>query len=182
MQEDIFSIPVERFSIVMWFFLRSTLLLLLSIFSPTIPTPPVFSGVMALPDTAYAALQKQSPILIKGSIQSVSKDYSVVTVRIIKIERNLSSIELLRDSEIHIHVDLPSLPESGDSFGDQKDGLIPPTPGMFKEKVVIPSINDTVDIWIRPTPREQIEVVNVPFQLLAGPYGFGPNLEDLLQE
>jgi hypothetical protein len=131
---------------------------------------------MALPDRAYGERQELSPIRILGVIKDVScrERQCRVLIQIESVERNRSS-KALRNGDI-ITVLVVSAPSSA---GDgPPHTLQAPAIGVPDNSVRIPPVASHTRAWLRPAEGATSKDPADLYELLAGPFGFGPNLED----
>lgn len=137
----------------------------------------IASEIMALPERAYAERQQLSPIRIKGIIQQVSCENNCCRVKMMieSVKRNKSARRLVKGSIITI-IDIEPRHSRADSGSLNQHQA--PMIGLPDNSVQIPSPSSQTEAWLRPA-----ELLHDPhhfnsYQLMAGPYGFGPNLED----
>ena len=130
-------------------------------------------SVMALPDWAYAERQRLSPILVKGEVLSVSCQgvQCDLKMNILEVLRNQSSRDIAPGF-------LVSIAFVGNLASDCQgsDPCLPPLIGAPVVSVDIPKVGDQKYAWIRPDDS----ICNT-YELMAGEYGFGPNLEEFEQ-
>lgn len=137
----------------------------------------ITSQTMALPPRAYAERQQLSPIRIKGVIQQVTcgNNRCLVKMYVKSIKRNRSSRPLTKGDVITI-IDI----EVSDSQTESRppDQQQAPMIGLPNNSVHIPPICSRTEAWLRPAePSNDRNHFNT-YQLMAGPFGFGPSLED----
>ncbi len=133
----------------------------------------ISSHTMALPERAYAERQQLSPIKIDGVIQEVSCENSRCRVKILieSVKRNTSARRLFKGDVITI-VDITTQnanPDSGLPI-QQKNPMI----GLPDNTVNIPPPFSRTEAWLRPAKLSSTNT----YELMAGPFGFGPNLEE----
>ena len=135
------------------------------------------SIIMALPPRAYAERQQLSPIRIEGVIQQVTCENNRCNVKMMveSVRRNKTEMELVQGDIITI-VDV----EDRDSKTDSKppNQLQAPKIGLPDNSVQIPSPCSRTEAWLRPAGQSGDRNHSKSYQLMAGPYGFGPSLED----
>lgn len=132
------------------------------------PLAKEFNGTMALPDWAYGQRQRLSPVLVMGEVMDVScvETQCTLTMSVLEILRNQS--QRYMESGDLISVDfVGNVPEE-----DQSPGATPPLMGSPVASVTIPTVGDHKFAWLRPNDKGENY-----YELMAGPYGFGPNLE-----
>ncbi|MGG6297919.1 hypothetical protein ACQ4M4_26290 [Leptolyngbya sp. AN02str] len=123
---------------------------------------------MALPDWAYGQRQRLSPVLIKGEVMNV--DYlgpqCTLTMKILEVLRNQSQRTLEPGETIVITFVGHGSPEEDSSASS------PPPIGLPDMAVSVPDQGDQKYAWLRSTDGDG-------YELMAGRYGFGPNLENV---
>ena len=133
--------------------------------------------IMALPPRAYAERQQLSPIRIKGVIQQVTCDNGrcLVKMRIESIHRNKSAWPLAKGDSVTI-IDIEARDSQGESRPPDKQQA--PLIGLPDNSVHIPPQCSRTEAWLRPAEPSGDRNHFNSYQLMAGPYGFGPSLED----
>lgn len=132
---------------------------------------------MALPPRAYAERQQLSPIRIEGIIQQVTceNNHCLVKMHIESIKRNKSAWPLAKGDIVTI-IDI----EANDSQTESRPSNQQQAPmiGLPDNSVHIPPLCSRTEAWLRPAERPGDHNHLNTYQLMAGPYGFGPSLED----
>jgi hypothetical protein len=132
---------------------------------------------MALPPRAYAERQQLSPIRVDGVIQIVSCENNCCHVKMLieSVKRNASARPLAKGDIVTI-IDV----EARDSTAESKppDPRQPPIIGLSDNSVYIPPPSNRTEAWLRPAEPQGDPNQGDLYQLMAGPYGFGPSLED----
>lgn len=133
---------------------------------------------MTLPDRAYGERQQLSPIRIHGVVKHVTCKQSQcrVAIQIESIDRNRSESTLNKGDLITVLV-VPNHPGSADC---QPTSVQTPPIGRPTNTVCIPPISSHTQAWLRPSATVTSEAQAQLYELMAGPFGFGPNLEDQL--
>lgn len=138
---------------------------------------PIASGIMALPERAYAERQQLSPIRVDGVIQELACENNLCRVKMLvkAVKRNTSPRPLAAGDIIAV-INIP--------VAESKNDSMPPTThqapliGLPDFSVHIPQPCSQTEAWLRPAePSSDRNEVN-NFELMAGPFGFGPSLED----
>ena len=173
------SINLSRFSII-------PIALFLAIFSlcssynsiaNTAPNSHKSSKVMALPLRAYAERQQLSPIRIEGVIQQATCENNrcLVKMHIESIKRNNSEWPLAKGDIVNI-IDIEVKDSKAESsLPNHQQALII---GLPDNSVRIPPPRSRTEAWLRPAEPSGDRNHSNTYQLMAGPYGFGPSLED----
>ncbi|MEB3334470.1 MAG: hypothetical protein VKP70_05750 [Cyanobacteriota bacterium] len=131
---------------------------------------------MALPDRAYGERQQASPIKISGVVKEVMcvDHHCHVSIQIEAIKRNTSA-KVLHPGDV-ITVRAVSAPSS--SGPRPPAGLQAPPIGRPDNAVSIPPLASHTQAWLRPAEATTGAGQTQLYELLAGPFGFGPDLED----
>jgi len=173
------SIDLSRFSII-------PIALFLAIFSlcssqdsiaNTVPKSHNPSKIMVLPPRAYAERQQLSPIRIDGVIQQVTceNNLCLVKMNIESIKRNNSEWPLAKGDTVNIiDIKVKDCKEELWLPNHQKALII----GLPDNSVRIPPPLSRTEAWLRPAEPSGDRNHTNSYQLMAGPYGFGPSLED----
>ena len=142
-----------------------------------IPSGHIASEIMALPERAYAERQQLSPIRIKGVIQQVSCENNCCRVKVMieSVKRNKSARRLVKGNIITI-IDIEARHSTADSGSLNQHQA--PMIGLPDNSVQIPSPSSRTEAWLRPAELSGDPRHSNSYQLMAGPYGFGPSLED----
>lgn len=135
------------------------------------PSPPLAEDInttMALPDWAYGQRQRLSPILIQGEVKEVNclGTQCTLTMQILEVLRNQSQASLEPGESIVI-----TFVGHGSPVEDSSAPSPPPI-GSPDMAVSAPRQGDQKYAWLRPTEGDR-------YELMAGEYGFGPNLENV---
>lgn len=144
----------------------------------TQPTP-TRAVMMALPDRAYAERQQLSPIRIHGLVKQVTCEdrQCRVSMHVESIERNHSTRILSKGDLITVLATSSTIPSSDPPL---PIGHQAPLIGVPDNSVRIPSVSSHTNAWLRPAEglpgASQAQI----YELTAGPFGFGPSLEDTL--
>jgi len=154
--------------------LRFTVVVVMLFNSCSYPPPPLLEkpiSTMALPDWAYGERQRLSPILVKGEITAVSCSgiQCTLTMKILEVLRNQSPRDIAPGYSVSISF-VGNIP----SECHPPDPCLPPPIGEPIISVDIPKIDDQRYAWLRPVNGD-----SDAYELMAGEYGFGPNLEGL---
>lgn len=154
--------------------------------SPTIATPALFghagSGMMALPERAYSERQKMSPIRIDGIIKEVACDENSlcrVRMHVESIKRN-NSTRPLANGDVIVIIAMAAQASSPTSSPDALSSTERQAPiiGLPDPSVRIPPICSRAQAWLRPAEIPGDHNHANTYELMAGPYGFGPSLEE----
>lgn len=137
----------------------------------------IASGIMALPPRAYAERQQLSPIRVDGVIQEVTCENNRCRVKLLieSVKRNTSSWPLAKGNVIAI-IDIPAQDSKADSMSPIEHQA--PMIGLPDNSVHIPPPCSRIEAWLRPAEPSGDRNHSNTYQLMAGPYGFGPSLED----
>ncbi len=127
------------------------------------------TGTMALPDWAYGERQRLSPILVRGEVVAVvcRGIECTLSMKIVEVLRNQSPRDIAAGSLVSI-IFVGNLP----SECHTPDSCLPPPIGAPVMSVEIPRPGDEKYAWLRPADSD-----GDTYELMAGQYGFGPNLE-----
>jgi hypothetical protein len=137
----------------------------------------IASKFMALPERAYAERQQSSPIRIEGLIQQIVCENNRCSVKMLieSVKRNKSARTLAKGNIVTI-IDIEARDSVADSrFPDRRQA---PVIGLPDNSVQMPSPSSRTEAWLRPTELSGDPDHSNSYQLMAGPYGFGPSLED----
>lgn len=131
---------------------------------------------MSLPDRAYGERQQASPIRIHGVVTEVTCEphRCRVAIRIESVDRNVSTRPLNKGDTITVLV----VPTGASSGALPRTGFQAPPIGLPDNSVRIPPVSSHTQAWIRPAEVGTSEAQAQLYELMAGPFGFGPNLED----
>jgi hypothetical protein len=137
----------------------------------------IIPEIMALPPRAYAERQQLSPIRIEGAIQQVTCENNRCHVKMLieSVRRNKSARTLTKGDILTI-IDI----EANDSQTESRPSNQQQAPmiGLPDNSVHIPPLCSRTEAWLRPAERPGDHNHLNTYQLMAGPYGFGPSLED----
>lgn len=149
-------------------FIVMVTMLLSACLSPSSLLAEETKNTMALPDWAYGQRQRLSPILIQGEVTEVNclGTQCTLTMTILEVLRNQSQETLEPGEAIVI-----TFVGNGLSEEDSSNPFPPPI-GSPDMAVAVPCQGDQKYAWLRPTDGNS-------YELMAGEYGFGPNLEDV---
>lgn len=149
-------------------FIVMVMMLLSACLSPSPPLAEEPQNTMALPGWAYGQRQRLSPILIQGEVTQVDclGTQCTLTMTILEVLRNQSQTTLESGDAIVITFVGHGSPEE-----DSAASSLPPI-GSPVMAVTVPHLGDIKYAWLRPTDGDS-------YELMAGEYGFGPNLEDI---
>jgi hypothetical protein len=135
---------------------------------------------MALPERAYSERQKMSPIRIDGIIQEVAcNENSLCQVRmqIESIKRN-NSARSLANGDVIVIIALAAKAPSPSPGSLSPTERQAPIIGLPDPSVRIPPIRSRAQAWLRPAEIPGGHNHANTYELMAGPYGFGPSLEE----
>lgn len=140
------------------------------------PVHPAAAPTMALPDHAYGERQVLSPIRILGMVKKITCGSTEcrVEIQVRSVERNRSQALLKPGQRITVLTTAASPAASG---MPTSAGI--PAIGAAKPSVRIPAVSTLTQVWMRPALRSPSQPTTNLYELTAGPYGFGPNLEGL---
>lgn len=143
----------------------------------TILSGHIASRIMALPERAYAERQQLSPIRVDGVIQRVTCDNNRcrVNMRIESVKRNTSARPLAAGSVITI-IDIATKDPNADPPSRIEHHA--PMIGLPESSVLIPPPCSRTEAWLRPAEPSTDPNHSNAYELMAGPFGFGPSLED----
>jgi len=143
----------------------------------TVPKSHRPSKIMELPPRAYAERQQLSPIRIKGVIQQVTckNNRCIVEMNIESVKRNKSERPLAKGDIVYIiDIEVKDFKEDSRLPKHQKALII----GLPGNSVRIPPPLSRTEAWLCPAEPSDDRNHTNSYQLMAGPYGFGPSLED----
>lgn len=137
-------------------------------------------GLMALPPRAYAEQQRFSPIRVEGVIQRVvwSDTRCRIVILLESVKRNTTATSLASGDVIVVTAIAAqdSRPEAP-APAERKAFVL----GVPDVAVRIPRPSTRTEAWLRPVAvsgdRSGPGQAST-FEVMAGPYGFGPSLED----
>jgi len=138
---------------------------------PSLPAPPsatLIAPIMTLPPWAYRQRQQLSPLQLEGVVEAVRCRcrHCLVLLRVTAVQRNATGSPIQVGAQIQIQALAPL------SAVQAPGGTAPPAPpGTPDPGVRIPPIGAHTAAWLRPAPQP-----GAAFELMAGPYGFGPDL------
>jgi hypothetical protein len=135
---------------------------------------------MSLPDRAYGERQQVSPIKIQGVVKDVTSEQRqcCVVIQVESIDRNRSEKILKKGDLITVLV----ISERPSSDGFQPTSFQAPPIGRADCSADIPSVSSHTQAWLRPAVAGTSDAEAPVYELMAGPFGFGPNLEDQLPQ
>jgi hypothetical protein len=127
-------------------------------------------SIMALPDWAYTERQKIAPILVRGEVIKVSchEVQCTLKMQILQVLRNQTDRDIAPGHSLSISFVGKTPPKS---LAPNQD---PPPTGLPDMSVKIPNVGEKTDAWLRPS-----ESGKDAYDLTAGKYGFGPNIESI---
>lgn len=137
----------------------------------SLPAPPsatLIAPIMTLPPWAYRQRQQLSPLQLEGVVEAVHcrQRHCLVLLRVTAVHRNTTGSPIQVGARIQIQALAPR------RAAQASGGSAPPTtPGTPDPGVRIPAIGAHTAAWLRPSPQP-----GGMFELMAGPYGFGPDL------
>lgn len=149
-------------------FIVIAVMLLSACLSPAPPLAKETRNTMTLPDWAYGQRQRLSPILIQGEVIEVNclGTQCTLTMEILEVLRNQTQEILVPGEAIVITF-------VGNEWSEEYDCTSSPPPiGLPTMAVAVPHPGDQKYAWLQPTDGDN-------YELMAGEYGFGPNLEDI---
>lgn len=123
---------------------------------------------MTLPPWAYRQRQELSPIQLEGVVEAVhcSQRHCLVALRVNAVQRNRTTSPI----QVGDRIQIEAIPQH--TAAPAPAGSAPPAAiGAPQPGVEIPPIGAGTAAWLRPSPHQA-----GAFELLAGPYGFGPDL------
>lgn len=143
----------------------------------TAPYGHITFQTVALPPWAYVERQQMSPIRIEGVIQQVTCENNRCYAKMLieSVKRNKSSQQLAEGDVITI-IDIEARDSQAESRPPNQQEA--PIIGLPDNSVHIPTLCSRTEAWLRPAEPSGDRKHSNTFQLMAGPYGFGPSLED----
>jgi hypothetical protein len=134
------------------------------------PLATISLSTMALPDWAYAERQRIAPILVKGEVIEVACPGGQCTLKmqITQVVRNQTDRNIAPGCFLLIN--FTGNAPAGQIAPDRN----PPPIGAATMSVKIPNVGDSTDAWLVPAAGDR-DV----YDLTAGQYGFGPNIESI---
>jgi hypothetical protein len=133
-----------------------------------LPSAPLAAPLMTLPPWAYRQRQELSPIQLEGVVEAVrcSRLHCLVALRVSTVQRNTTASPI----QVGDRIQIEAIPQH--TASQVPAGSAPPSSiGAPQAGVRIPRIGAHTAAWLRPSPQHA-----GAFELLAGPYGFGPDL------
>lgn len=135
--------------------------------APAQPAAILNAPIMTLPPWAYRQRQQLSPLQLEGVVEAVrcQQRHCLVQLRVTAVHRNATGSPIQVGARIQIQALAPL------SAAQAPAATAPPAPpGTPDPGVRIPPIGAHTAAWLRPSPQPDV------FELMAGPYGFGPDL------
>ena len=153
-------------------YLASTLIVTMTVISCSSNSPlaAIPISTMALPDWAYAERQRLAPIVVKGEVMEVLCDEMQCTLQmqILQVIRNQTDRDIVPGCSLLINF-VGNTPPKWPTLNQD-----PPPIGSPAMSVEIPTVGDQTDAWLRPAESD-----SDAYDLTAGKYGFGPNIENI---
>lgn len=142
-----------------------------------IPSHHIAPRTVALPARAYAERQQLSPIRVYGVIQVITCENNRCRVKMLieSVKRNANARPLAKGDMVTI-IDIEARDSKAESRPPNQQQA--PMIGLPDNSVQIPSSSSRTEAWLRPAEPSGDPNHTNTYELMAGPYGFGPSLED----